>query len=51
MVAANPICSTPAQVHVAAAWFNPCAFAAPVNSFGDAGRNILVGPGMYNIDA
>lgn len=31
-------------------WFNPAAFAVPVNSFGDAGRNILRGPAFWNVD-
>ena len=31
-------------------WFNPAAFAIPVNSFGDAGRNILRAPGFWNVD-
>jgi hypothetical protein len=38
----------PAEVHTAAAWFNP--FLAPVNSFGNAGRNSLVGPKFVNAD-
>ena len=31
-------------------WFNPAAFAIPVNSFGNAGRNILRAPGFWNVD-
>ena len=31
-------------------WFNAAAFAIPVNSFGDAGRNILRAPGYWNVD-
>lgn len=32
-------------------WFNPCAFAAPQpGRFGNAGRNILIGPGFHNLD-
>jgi Carboxypeptidase regulatory-like domain len=32
-------------------WFNTAAFAQPAaNTFGDAGRNILIGPGMSDID-
>jgi hypothetical protein len=41
----------PTQVRVRTAWFNPCAYA--VNSpytFGDVGRNSLVGPGSVNLD-
>jgi hypothetical protein len=33
-----------------AMWFNPAAFAIPVNSFGNAGRNILRAPGFWNVD-
>ncbi len=32
-------------------WFNPAAFAAPGQYlFGNAGRNILRGPGLYRVD-
>jgi hypothetical protein len=32
-------------------WFDPSAFAAPVPfNFGNAGRNILIGPGVFNTD-
>jgi len=32
-------------------WFDPSAFAAPVPfNFGSAGRNILIGPGLFNTD-
>ena len=32
-------------------WFNPCAFAAPpAGQFGNAGRNIMNGPGLENLD-
>ena len=31
-------------------WFNPKAFAIPVNSFGNSGRNILRAPGFWNVD-
>ena len=48
-------------VHQPGSWFNPCAFAqpalvqlnpysAPVPLFGDAGRNILIGPAFSNLD-
>ena len=34
-----------------AEWFNPAAFAAaPVGSFGNAGRNTGVGPASANVD-
>jgi hypothetical protein len=38
-------------VHTAAHWFNPCAFAdsAP-NTYGNAGRNSLLGPGYGSFD-
>jgi hypothetical protein len=31
-------------------WFNAAAFEIPVNSFGNTGRNILRGPGYWNVD-
>ena len=35
----------------AARWFDPAAFATPVPfNYGDAGRNILIGPGFFNTD-
>jgi hypothetical protein len=35
----------------AASWFNVCAFATPTTQrFGNAGRNILIGPGLTNFD-
>jgi hypothetical protein len=56
-VAANPGCSAPAQIHTPNGWFNPCAFAQPSipgpnvpGAFGTAGRNILIGPGLNNLD-
>jgi hypothetical protein len=39
------------RVRSPAAWFNPCAFAAPsTNRFGNAGRNSLIGPALRNFD-
>jgi hypothetical protein len=39
------------SVHTAAHWFNPCAFAdAAPNTYGDAGRNSLLGPGYGSFD-
>jgi hypothetical protein len=39
------------SVHTAASWFNPCAFAvAAPNTFGNAGRNSLLGPGYGSFD-
>jgi hypothetical protein len=49
-VAANPACAAPSQVHTVANWFNPCAFAPAPGTFGDAGRNILIGPQFKNLD-
>ena len=32
-------------------WINPAAFAFPeYGTFGNAGRNIVQGPGFYNVD-
>jgi len=51
LVAANPGCSAPAQIHTPNSWFNPCAFASPLNPLlGTAGRNMLIGPGLNNLD-
>src|SRR5262245_51448384 len=39
------------RVHTPAAWFNPCAFAAPSTArFGTAGRNSVSGPPFKNFD-
>ncbi len=43
----NPKVSHPTNAN----WFNPAAFANPQpGTFGDAGRNTLVGPGFSNVD-
>jgi hypothetical protein len=31
-------------------WFNPAAYAIPVNMFGNAGRDSLIGPGFVDFD-
>jgi hypothetical protein len=49
-VAANPMCAAPSSIHNANAWFNPCAYEVPVASFGDAGRNSLIGPKFVNFN-
>ncbi len=49
-VAANPTCTAPATVLNSSDWFNPCAFASPVNSFGNLGRTTYRGPAVYNMD-
>ena len=37
--------------HTPTEWFNTSAFALPAQfSFGDAGRNIVIGPGLANLD-
>ncbi len=39
------------QTRVPTCWFNPTAFAVPpIGQFGNAGRNLLVGPGLANFD-
>ena len=46
-VVGNPNLSNPSLGH----WFNTAAFADPAyGTFGNAGRNILVGPGFANVD-
>jgi hypothetical protein len=49
-VAGNPGCNAPAQLHTVADWFNPCAFSAAPGRFGNAGRNILIGPDFKDVD-
>ncbi len=46
----DPACGA-SQVREPQSWFNPCAFIAPApGHFGNAGRNILIGPGLSNLD-
>ena len=51
-VAANSTCIAPSgPVHTTAQWFNPCAFeTGPPNTYGDAGRNSILGPGYGSFD-
>jgi hypothetical protein len=51
-IAANPTCvAPPGPTRTAAQWFNPCAFeTAPPNTYGNAGRNSLLGPGFASFD-
>jgi hypothetical protein len=43
----NPKESNPTLNH----WFNPAAYANPAHgTFGDSGRNTLIGPGFFNAD-
>jgi outer membrane receptor protein involved in Fe transport len=50
-VAANPNCKAPAQVRTVQTWYNKCAFAQPAQyTFGNAGRNSLLGPGLGLVD-
>ena len=33
-------------------WYDPCAFSRPApNTFGNLGRNTIIGPGLFNTDA
>jgi hypothetical protein len=41
----------PADQRSVQEWFNPAAFVVPTQAYGNAGRNILRGPGMTNLDA
>ncbi|MCC7496066.1 MAG: carboxypeptidase regulatory-like domain-containing protein [Bryobacterales bacterium] len=42
---------TPPQGSTVANWINPAAFAAPVSrTFGNAGRNLVRGPGAWQLD-
>ena len=50
-VGANPTCNAPSVIGTERAYFNPCAFALqPTGTFGNEGRNVLFGPGHYNLD-
>jgi Carboxypeptidase regulatory-like domain len=45
------VCPNGTNVGTPSCWFNPTAFAVPVpGQFGDAGRNILCGPGLAQFD-
>src|SRR5580693_3909151 len=45
------VCPNGARVGTVACWFNPSAFAVPAaGQFGNAGRNILRGPGFAEFD-
>jgi hypothetical protein len=55
----NPACHTTISqgglaadvVDQPSSWFNTCAFAQPpAGQFGNAGRNIMTGPGLVNVD-
>jgi hypothetical protein len=51
-VAANPTCVAPSVIGTERAYFNPCAFMLqPAGTFGNEGRNVLYGPGHYNLDS
>jgi hypothetical protein len=51
MVAANPTCKAPARVKTVQSWYNQCAFGqAAQYTFGNAGRNSLLGPGYGEVD-
>jgi hypothetical protein len=46
------VCPNGARVGSPSCWFNPTAFAVPpASQFGNAGRNILRGPGFAQFDA
>ncbi len=48
----NTACTGPQTLHTLLAWFNPCAFVKqPTGTFGNTGRNSLLGPGRWNFDA
>jgi outer membrane receptor protein involved in Fe transport len=52
-VTGTPACiiTPPSQVRTRQAWYNPCAYADPAQyTFGDAGRNSLLGPGYGEVD-
>jgi len=50
-LAGNATCTGPTAVQTLAAWYNPCAFVKePTGTFGNTGRNTLLGPGHWNFD-
>jgi len=51
LVAANPTCAAPSQIHTLQNWFNPCAFEqAPAGELGTAARAPVYGPRFVNTD-
>jgi hypothetical protein len=59
MASSNPLCHStvsqggiaPDTIRTPTAWFNPCAFDSPQNPLlGTEGRNVLIGPGLNNLD-
>ena len=38
------------QVRTSASWFNVCAFGIPSGAFGNLGRNVYRGAGVFNTD-
>ncbi len=46
---ANP--NLPSDLRSTGRWFNTAAFVQPVYSFGNVGRNTMVGDGLSNLDA
>jgi hypothetical protein len=51
LVAANPTCTAPSQIHTLQNWFNPCAFEqAPSGELGTAARAPVYGPRFVNTD-
>jgi hypothetical protein len=50
-VSINPNFTGPVLLKTATQWYNPAAFALPAaGTFGNAGRNILTGPGLTEVD-
>lgn len=41
----------PSNVHSTSEWFNTAAFVQPIASFGNVGRNTMIGAGLSNLDA
>ena len=41
----------PSDQRTTAKWFNTAAFVQPIASFGNVGRNSMIGPKMINLDA
>jgi hypothetical protein len=46
----NQVCNGNSGPHTINQWFNAACFVVPTSGFGNAGRNILEGPGFVNLN-
>ncbi len=46
-----PGCNLYSGFHTTSEWFNPNCFALqPIGTYGDAGRDVIIGPNLWNLD-